>query len=79
MRLRFTTETDPTWNDANSCVFTVTANDDQCRTYSIDLSGLAGWKSQLRQLRLDMATGKPLSGTCRIDYIWIGTAAATVQ
>ena len=75
MRLKFTTETDPVWDDAKSLVFTVVANDNDCRTYSLDLSAVSAWKGRLRQLRLDLATGKPLTGTCRLDYLWIGSAA----
>jgi hypothetical protein len=37
------------------------------------MSDVAGWQGTLKQLRLDLATGTPLTGTCRIDYIWIGT------
>jgi hypothetical protein len=72
MRLKFTTEAEPTWDEAKSRTFAVAANDNQCRTYSLDLSAVPSWKGRLRQLRLDLATGQPLTGTCRIDYIWIG-------
>ena len=75
MRLKFTTEADPAWDDTKSQAFTVVANDNQPRTYTLDMSAVAGWKGDLRQLRLDLATGKPLTGTCRFDYIWIGSLA----
>ncbi len=75
MRLQFTTEADPVWNDAKSRAFAVVANDNESRTYSLDLSAVPTWKGRLRQLRLDLATGKPLTGTCRFDYIWIGSTA----
>jgi hypothetical protein len=75
MRLKFTTDADPLWNDAKSRTFAVVANDNDCRTYSLNLSSLAAWKGRLRQLRLDLATGKPLTGTCRFDYIWVCSAA----
>jgi hypothetical protein len=75
MRLRFTTEADPTWDDAKSRAFTVVGNDNESRTYTLDLSAVPGWKGRLRQLRLDLATGKPLTGTCRFDYIWVGATA----
>jgi hypothetical protein len=75
MRLKFTTEADPDWDDAKSRAFTVVANDNESRTYTLDLSTLPGWKGRLRQLRLDLATGKPLTGTCRVDYIWISSIA----
>ena len=75
MRLKFTTEADPVWDDAKSRALAVVANDNESRTYSLDLSAVPAWKGRLRQLRLDLATGKPLTGTCRIDYIWVGSAA----
>lgn len=75
MRLRFTTEADSVWDDAKSQTFAVVANDIGSRTYSLDLSAATGWKGRLRQLRLDLATGKPLTGTCRFDYLWIGSGA----
>ena len=71
MRLRFTTETDSVWDDAKSRTFTVVADDNGCRTYGLDMSGVAAWKGRLRQLRLDLATGEPVTGTCRFDYAWI--------
>jgi hypothetical protein len=40
MRLKFTTEADPVWNDAKSRAFPVVANDNEARTYSVDLSAL---------------------------------------
>jgi hypothetical protein len=75
MRVKFTTEADPVWNDAKRRALTVVANDNDCRTYSLDLSTVPAWKGRLRQLRLDLATGKPLTGTCRFDYLWICSAA----
>jgi len=71
MRLRFTTDTEPGWNDANSRTWSVVANDNTARTYRVDLATIPHSKGRLRQLRLDLATGKPLTGTCRFDYIWI--------
>lgn len=75
MRLRFTTEADSVWDDAKSQTFAVVANDNEPRSYTLDLSAVPTWKGRLRQLRLDLATVKPLTGTCRFDYIWIGSAA----
>ena len=76
MCLKFTTEADPQWDDAKSRTFTVVSNDNESRTYTVDLSSVPAWKGRLRQLRLDLATGKPLTGTCRVDYIWVDSAAA---
>lgn len=71
MRLRFTTEADGTWDDVKSRTFAVTPRDNDCRTYSVDLSAVPAWKGRLKQLRLDLATGQPLTGTCRFDYVWL--------
>lgn len=76
MRLMFTTDDAPAWDQARSCTFAVVANDLQSRVYSVDLSAIPGWKGRLRQLRLDLATGEPLTGTCRFDYIWLVAGAA---
>jgi hypothetical protein len=76
MRLRFTTAADPVWNDAKSRAFTVVANDNDCRTYTVPLQGVPGWNGRLRQLRLDLATGKPLTGTYRFDYFWLSRTSS---
>jgi hypothetical protein len=76
MRLRFTTTADPAWDAAKSVEFAVVANDPAPRVYTVDLSGVAGWRGRLKQLRLDLATGAPLTGTCRVDYVWVGQAGA---
>lgn len=75
MRFRFTTSADSTWDDARSRDFDVVPNDSQPREYVVDMSELPGWTGRLRQLRLDLATGSPLTGTCRVDYISIVNAA----
>lgn len=72
MRLRFTTKDAPTWEANLGQTFTVTPNDTESRIYRIDLRSVAGWRGDLKQLRLDIADGTPLTGTCRIDYVWIG-------
>jgi hypothetical protein len=71
MRLRFTTDADTDWDDAKSRSFTVVADDNRCRTYSVDMSAVPAWNGRLKQLRLDLATGEPITGTCRFDYVWI--------
>ena len=76
MRLKFTTEADPVWNDAKSRTFSVVPSDNDSRSYSVELSAVPAWNGRLRQLRLDLATGKSLTGTCRFDYIWVCSAAA---
>ena len=72
MRLRFTTQDEPAWEAGLGKSFAVTPNDTEARLYTLDLRDIAGWKGQLKQLRLDFSDGAPVTGTCRIDYIWIG-------
>ncbi len=72
MRIRFTTADAPVWDEGHGKTFAVTANDNGPRTYSVDMNGTPGWTGRLKQLRLDLADGTPLTGTCRIDYVWIG-------
>lgn len=69
MRFAFTTKTAANWDEANCKTFAVIPNDNGPRTYLVDMSGVPGWSGKLDQLRLDLATGTPLTGTCRIDYI----------
>jgi hypothetical protein len=75
MRVRFTTEADPTWDDAKSQAFPVVANDNEARVYTVKLCAAPAWNGRLRQLRVDLATGKPLTGTCRFDYLWVALPA----
>ena len=72
MRLRFTTKNAPTWEANLGQAFAVMPNDTESRLYTLDLRSTAGWRGKLKQLRLDFADGAPLTGTCRIDYLWIG-------
>jgi len=71
MRLAFITEKDATWDLVKSRTFRVVPKDDGPRTYTVPMAGVPGWTGRLRQFRIDLATGKPLTGTCRFDYIWI--------
>jgi len=73
MRLRFTTEASPEWSDQASQVFEVVPSDNETRLYTIDLTQNAAWRGTLKQLRLDFsADGTPVTGSCRVDYIWVG-------
>ncbi|MGC3957549.1 MAG: right-handed parallel beta-helix repeat-containing protein [Verrucomicrobiota bacterium] len=71
MRVAFATRAETAWKEENRVEFAVTPNDHQVRTYTVDLSQAAGWKGTLKQLRIDLATGQPLTGTCRIDWVWV--------
>lgn len=72
-RLRFTTAASPAYDAAPGVVIPVTANDDAPRLYRVDLRHATGWTGTVRQLRLEFATGQPLTGTVRTDYLWLGT------
>ena len=72
MRLRFTTAAAPEWGANLGQAFEVSPDDTVARLYMMNLRGIAGWSGKLKQLRLDFADGAPLTGTCRIDYVWIG-------
>lgn len=73
MRFSFTTEANPDWQEANSKSFEVVPEDTSPRVYKVDMSDVPGWTGRLKQLRLDLADGTSLTGTVRIDYLWIGT------
>ena len=73
MRFRFTTAGAPGWEEANSKVFEVVPDDPGPRVYTIDMSDVAGWTGRLKQLRLDLSDGTNLTGTCRLDYVWLGS------
>ncbi|MBI2300792.1 MAG: hypothetical protein HYU66_17930 [Armatimonadetes bacterium] len=79
MRLRFTTAADPAWDDRKGVLFEVSPNDTAPRAYAVDLARQPGWTGRLKQLRLDLATGTPLTGTCRLDYVWLGSAGGSLR
>ncbi len=71
MRLRFTTAQDASWDERKAKIFEVTPDDNAPREYAVDMRRVPGWKGKLKQLRLDIAIGAPLTGTCRFDSIRI--------
>lgn len=75
MRLRFTTAAEPSWSAGLGQSFDVVANDPGQRLYTVDMRAAAGWSGRLKQLQLDFSDGRPVTGTCRIDYLWIGARA----
>ncbi|MBT4817715.1 MAG: hypothetical protein HON70_18560, partial [Lentisphaerae bacterium] len=79
MRLAFTTEMDAAWDVAKTTTFPVVPNDNGPRTYTVNMTGVSGWTGRLHQLRVDVATGKPLTGTCRFDYIRVERSAANAK
>ena len=69
MRLAFTTTREPHFSEAKSRVFAVTPNDENDTVYVVPLK----MTDTLQQLRLDFsADGEPVTGTVRLDYVWIG-------
>jgi len=72
LRLRFTTDAEPSWAANLGTHFNVAARDPSPRLYTVDMSAVEGWHGRLKQLRLELADGAPVTGTCRIDYIWLG-------
>lgn len=70
MRLAFTTTKEPCFTEANARVFEVKPDDDEDTVYVVPLR-TAG---TLQQLKLSFsADGQPVSGTVRVDYVWVGT------
>ena len=72
LRLRFTTDAEPSWAANLGTRFDVAARDPSPRLYTVDMRAVEGWHGRLKQLRLELADGAPVTGTCRIDYIWLG-------
>jgi hypothetical protein len=75
MRIAFTTEDSPAWQEPNRQSFALVPDDNAPRVYTVDMAAVPGWQGKLKQLRLEFATGEPITGTCRIDYVWIGQMA----
>ena len=67
-QIYFVTGSDGTYNDAKSANFVVTPNDSGFRTYTVEMSGVAGWTDTITQLRLDPSGA---SGAITIDYIQV--------
>ncbi|MBQ9431913.1 MAG: right-handed parallel beta-helix repeat-containing protein [Kiritimatiellae bacterium] len=60
----------PLWEEKNTIAFDVTAMDGDDTIYTVSLPPIGN----LKQLKLAFsADGKKVTGTCRIDYIWLGS------
>lgn len=69
MRLYWQTPDSPRWTDANSVAFEVKSMDSDDTVYSVPVPP-AG---DIKQLKLAFsADSRPVTGTVRIDYIWLG-------
>ncbi len=68
-KIYFTTDSSPSFNEANSIAFTIKANDSDYTEYTINMTDVSGWTGTLRQLRIDPNDAP--SGSFGIDYIKI--------
>ena len=69
MRLWWQTGATPAWKVENSVAFDVKAMDDDDGIYTVALPRIGS----VKQLKISFsADGEKVTGTCRIDYIWIG-------
>ena len=69
MRLWWQTDAAPAWDAARSVAFDVTPLDADDRVYTVPLPRAGA----VKQLKLAFsADGAPVTGTVRLDYIWLG-------
>jgi len=69
MRLWWQTDGTPEWKEENSVAFDVKPQDVDDAVYTVPMPRIGG----IKQFRLSFsADGSPVTGTCRIDYIWAG-------
>ncbi len=69
MRIWWQLDAAPEWDEARSVVFDVKPQDTDDALYTARIPAVGG----VKQLRLSFAAdGSPVTGTCRIDYIWAG-------
>ncbi|MBP5672362.1 MAG: right-handed parallel beta-helix repeat-containing protein [Victivallales bacterium] len=74
MKVSFTTDAMTDWSSEDAVEFDVVPNDNDDTLYQIRLDVCAGWKGTVRQLRIDFSADEtPITGTVRIDYIWLGS------
>ena len=77
MRLWWQTEgVSPQWTKNSSVTFEVKPMDEGDSTYEVSLPPVGG----IKRLKLSFsANATPVTGTCRIDYIWLGRDCTTVK
>ena len=69
MRLWWQTDGTPEWKEENSVAFDVKPQDADDAVYTVPMPRIGG----VKQFRLSFsADGSPVTGTCRVDYIWAG-------
>lgn len=70
MRIWWQTDNDPEWSESKSLVFDVEPCATEDKVYTIPMPTTI---HSVKQMRISFsADGKPVTGTVRIDYIWIG-------
>ena len=77
MRLWWQTEGfSPKWTKSSSVTFSVKPMDDGDSVYEVSLPPFGG----IKRLKLSFSADEtPITGTCRIDYIWLGRDCTTVK
>ena len=68
MRLWWKTRSSAGWEKASSVAFAVRPDDPEDFVYEVALPVVGN----IRQLKLSFSDGEPVTGTVRIDYIWMG-------
>lgn len=69
MRLWWQTDGAPSWDEARSVAFDVEPNAVDDRVYTVPMPYLGG----VKQFKVAFsADGRPVTGTVRLDYIWMG-------
>lgn len=65
----FITNTDVTWNEAKSKVFTLKPNTSYYGDYIVDMSTVPGWTGTIKQIRIDPLNPGAVGQTVNIDFI----------
>ncbi len=69
LRIWWQTRREPTWDLVRSVSFEVTPHDSEDTVYTVPMP-MAG---EVKQLKISFSSdGEPVTGTARIDYIWVG-------
>ncbi len=72
IRVRWTTDDAPQFDDDRAIKFTVGATDDLPMRYFVPMNTSARWQGRIRRLRLEVGEGGPITGTLRLDDIALG-------
>jgi hypothetical protein len=69
-KIYFQAQSDTGFTDARSEAFAITTNDKEPHVYVLKMSS-PNWTGLLKQIRFDVQSSSPLTGTIRLDYISI--------